>query len=150
MTPTARSTVPEHASRDALFAACRAGDVATLRAMLARESTLVREGDDQGSTVLHAAIAHVDAVRLLLEHGADPNARDQGDNAYALHFAAANGYLDTVRALLDAGGDVHGYGDVHNGDVIGWAVGNGSQVRQEMLTLWSSAAPAITSSRPSR
>ena len=131
----ARSTVPEYASRDALFAACRVGDVATLRAMLERESTLVHERDDQGSTVLHAAIAHVDAMRVLLEHGADPNARDQGDNAYALHFAAANGYLDTVRALLDAGGDVHGYGDVHNGDVIGWAVGNGSNVRQEMLTL---------------
>lgn len=127
--------VPEHTSRDALFAACREGDVATLRAMLERESTLVHERDDDGSTVLHAAIAHVDAVRVLLEHGADPNARDQGDNAYALHFAAANGYLDTVRALLDAGGDVHGFGDVHNGDVIGWAVGNGSKVRQEMLTL---------------
>ncbi len=129
------STVPEHASRDAFFAGCRAGDVATLRAMLERDSTLVHQRDDQGSTALHAAIVHVDAVRVLLEHGADPNARDQGDNAYALHFAAANGYLETVRALLDAGGDVHGYGDVHKGDVIGWAVGNGLNVRHDMLAL---------------
>ena len=45
----------------------------------------------------------VDAVRLLLEHGADPNAREQGDNTYPLQWAAAHGYLDTVRALLDAG-----------------------------------------------
>ena len=117
--------LPEHASLDAFFAACRAGDVATLRALLEKEPTLARERDDEGSTGLHAAVAHVEAVRLLLERGADPNARDRGDNATALHFAAAGGYLETVRALLDAGGDVHGFGDVHNGDIIGWAVGDG-------------------------
>jgi hypothetical protein len=58
---------------------------------------------------------------LLLEHGADPNAREAGDNTYALHWAAAHGHLETARALLDAGGDVHGIGDVHELDVIGWA-----------------------------
>ena len=63
----------------------------------------------------------MDAVRLLLEHGADPNAREAGDNTYALHWAAAHGHTETVRALLDAGGDVHGIGDVHELDVIGWA-----------------------------
>ena len=110
---------------NAFFAACRAGDVATLRVLLEQEPTLARERDGEGSTGLHAAVAHVDAVRLLLERGADPNARDRGDNASALHFAAAGGYLETVRVLLDAGGDVHGFGDVHNGDVIGWAVGDG-------------------------
>ncbi|MGH7615101.1 MAG: ankyrin repeat domain-containing protein [Gemmatimonadales bacterium] len=74
-------------------------------------------------------------MRVLLEHGADPNARDRGDNAYPLHFAAAQGHLETVRALLDAGGDVHGFGDAHNGDVIGWAVGSGSNVPRDMLAL---------------
>ena len=29
--------------------------------------------------------------RLLLEHGADPNAREAGDNTYPLHWAAAHG-----------------------------------------------------------
>jgi ankyrin repeat protein len=63
----------------------------------------------------------VDAVRLLLEHGADPNIREAGDNTYPLHWAAARGHIETVRALLDSGGDVHGFGDVHELDVIGWA-----------------------------
>jgi catechol 2,3-dioxygenase-like lactoylglutathione lyase family enzyme len=58
---------------------------------------------------------------LLLERGADPNAREAGDNAYPLHFAVAKGRLDIARALLDAGGDVHGVGDAHELDVIGWA-----------------------------
>lgn len=105
------------------FAACRAGDPRALRALLAEEPQLVRERDGAGQTGLHLAVAHVEAVRLLLAHGADPNARDLGDNAYPLHFAAANGFLESVRALLDAGGDVHGFGDVHQGDVIGWAAG---------------------------
>src|SRR5262249_45660454 len=59
--------------------------------------------------------------RLLLQHGADPNAREAGDNTYPLHWAAANRHLDIVRALLDAGGDPHGFGDVHELDAIGWA-----------------------------
>jgi hypothetical protein len=63
----------------------------------------------------------VDIVRLLLEHGANPNAREAGDNTYPLHWAAANGHHETVRTLLDAGTDVHGVGDVHELDVIGWA-----------------------------
>lgn len=109
----------------AFFAACRAGDAAALRALLEAEPALARERDEEGSTALHAAIAHPECVRLLLAQGADPNARDRSDNAYALHFAAACGYLETVRALLDAGGDVHGFGDVHKGDVIGWAAGDG-------------------------
>jgi len=64
---------------------------------------------------------HAGVVRLLLDHGADPHAREAGDNTTPLHWAAARGDLDTVRALLDAGADVHGIGDVHELEVIGWA-----------------------------
>ncbi|MBI1876481.1 MAG: ankyrin repeat domain-containing protein [Acidobacteria bacterium] len=109
------------------FEACAKGDVAVLRGLLAHDPSLARvsnpEGRYQGWTGLHSAAqrGHVDAVRLLLDHGADPNAREAGDNTYALHWAAAHGHLETVRALLDAGGDVHGIGDVHALDVIGWA-----------------------------
>ena len=110
--------------RDRFFAACSAGDVATLRELLDAHPTLVQERVGLGQTGLHMAVAHPEAVRLLLERGADPNARDTGDNALALHFAAAMGHLDSVRALLDAGSDVHGHGDLHDGDVIGWAMGD--------------------------
>jgi ankyrin repeat protein len=109
------------------FEACAKGDVQGLRGFLLNHPGLARASNPdarhQGWTGLHAAAkgGHLDAVRLLLEHGADPNAREAGDNTYALHWAAAHGHLETVRALLDAGGDVHGIGDVHELDVIGWA-----------------------------
>ena len=130
-------TPPDSAPADiaACFAACQGGDVEALRSLLARFPALAQARDESGSTPLHAAMAHPACVRLLLEHGADPNARDQGDNAYALHFAAANGRLETVRLLLDAGGDVHGAGDLHQGDVIGWAVGDGEGPSREMVSL---------------
>ena len=106
---------------DAFFAACASGDVARLRDLLDRDPTLARERTRDGTTGLHVAVKHPDAVRLLLEHDADPNARDAGDNALPLHFAAGGGPLESVRLLLDAGSDVHGVGDVHRLEVIGWA-----------------------------
>jgi catechol 2,3-dioxygenase-like lactoylglutathione lyase family enzyme len=74
-------------------------------------------------TELHDAAkrGQLDVVQRLLAEGADPNAREPGDNTYPLHWAAAHGHLEVARALLDAGGDVHGIGDVHALDVIGWA-----------------------------
>jgi ankyrin repeat protein len=105
----------------ALFDAARQGNVEALRSMLDEDAALVHERTPDGSTPLHLAVRYPDAVRLLLERGADPNARDVGDNATALHFAAANRLIDIVRLLLDAGADVHGTGDLHEGDVIGWA-----------------------------
>jgi hypothetical protein len=76
-----------------------------------------------GWTELHSAAqaGRLADVRRLLEQGADPNAREGGDNTYPLHWAAAGSHVEIARALLDAGGDVHGVGDVHMMDVIGWA-----------------------------
>jgi hypothetical protein len=76
-------------------------------------------------------------VRLLLAGGADPNAREEGDNTYALHWAAARGHGAIARALLDAGGDVHGVGDLHELDVIGWAAyfGEPGEGRSRMVEL---------------
>jgi ankyrin repeat protein len=111
------------------FEACSKGDVETLRSLLANDPSLIRSTDPKahykGWTGLHTAakMGHLDAVSLLLKHGADPNAREAGDNTYPLHWAAAQGHLEVVRALLDAGGDVHGIGDLHELDAIGWATG---------------------------
>src|SRR5688572_23631378 len=113
--------------------ACATGDLDTLRGLLQKEPGLARERLAGGTTGLHVAVRHPAAVRLLLEHGANPDARDLGDNATPLHFAAAHGAPDTVRLLLDAGADVHGTGDVHNGDVIGWAAREGNEAVIDLL-----------------
>ena len=126
----------DHSARptvEAFFSACRSGDVAGLRELLARQPGLARE-HHAGTTGLHAAVNHPDAVQLLLEHGADPNVRDEGDNALPLHFAAGGGPLESVRLLLDAGSDVHGVGDLHQMDVIGWAT-IFAQARRDVVDL---------------
>jgi hypothetical protein len=109
------------------FEVCEKGDAEGLRGLLARNPSLVRaenpKAQDRGWTGLHttAKSGHAAAVRLLLKHGADPNAREAGDNTYPLHWAAARKDVEVVRALLDAGGEAHGSGDLHELDVIGWA-----------------------------
>ena len=60
-------------------------------------------------------------MRLLLERGADPNVRDEGDDAFPLHFAAENQDLPVIELLLAHGADPIGTGDGHELDVIGWA-----------------------------
>lgn len=106
-----------------LIEACRDGNSDAVRQLLSGDPEMATARDSHGSTALHAAAArgHLETVRLLLQHGANPNARDAGDNASPLHFAAGGGHRETVRALLDGGADVHGHGDVHEADVIGWA-----------------------------
>jgi ankyrin repeat protein/catechol 2,3-dioxygenase-like lactoylglutathione lyase family enzyme len=113
--------------------ACTAGDLKMLRELLQCDPSLGRERLAGGTTGLHLAVRHAKAVQLLIDHGADPNARDIGDNATPLHFAAASGVLDTVRLLLDTGADVHGTGDLHNGDVIGWAARQGNEAVINLL-----------------
>jgi len=109
------------------FAACQSGDADGLRVFLARNPNLVRvenpKAQHRGWTGLHAAAqaGHAAAVRVLLDRGADPNAREAGDNTCPSHWAAARKDFEILRALLDAGGDVQGSGDVHELDLIGWA-----------------------------
>ena len=74
-------------------------------------------------TPLHTAAQQGDTAKVseLLGAGADPNAREPGDNTTPLHWAAARQNAEIVGALLDAGADAQGAGDLHELDAIGWA-----------------------------
>lgn len=105
----------------AFFAACERGDVDAVREMVQRDPALVAARRPGGATGLHVGVRHPRLVRLLLSVGADPNMREDGDHALALHFAAGAGLVETARVLIDGGSDVHGEGDAHHLGVIGWA-----------------------------
>lgn len=63
--------------------------------------------NDLKAAPLHSAAArgHDKIVKMLLEHGADPNMREQGGFT-PLHSAAQNGDVETIRALLLGGADL--------------------------------------------
>ena len=79
-----------------LFDAARKGDLNRLTALLDAHPEKLYAGEKPyGWTLLHAA-AHkgqLPVVEALLRRGLDVNAREQGDNTYAMHWAAAAGHL---------------------------------------------------------
>ena len=100
------------------------GDLARLNALLDRYPHLIDARAGEGTrTALHQAVFGNSeaAVRLLLERGANPNIRCEGDNAYPLHFAVEKNRFPIVRLLVEHGADTIGEGDYHELGVIGWA-----------------------------
>ncbi|CAG4944610.1 unnamed protein product [Parnassius apollo] len=89
----------------ALLEAAARGAAARLASLL-RAAPHERDAiDENGCSALQRAAAdgHVEVVRLLLEHGADPNKQDHVHGNTALHEAAWKGY-SRCAALLARGG----------------------------------------------
>ena len=99
------------------IAAIHAGDVATLQRLLADNPGLATSrlgGAAKGRTPLHVVADWPgyfpngpQVVRMLIEAGADPNARDpdQPRSETPLHWAASSDDVDVARALIDGGAD---------------------------------------------
>jgi ankyrin repeat protein len=125
------------------FEACAKNDLDALRRFLDDDPALVHAHHPDmpypDATGLHACAVrgHTDAVRLLLERGADIHARDAGDNATALYWAVGQNKLDTARFLIDAGADVNDRRDLHETGVIGFttALRPETEDRTEMVRL---------------
>lgn len=110
-----------------LFNAVGMGDVETVRTLLAEDAGLARatgRGQWGDRTPLHVAAekGQTAIAALLLDHGADIAARDQGDNATPLHWAMQDSHLETIRLLVERGAPVDVTDDMHERGPLGWAV----------------------------
>jgi ankyrin repeat protein len=89
-----------------MLIAATLGDEARVRDLLRGDPSLANAADPCWRRPLSGAVSkgHIAMVQLLLEHGADPNAKEaicQG--GYALHEAAEKGFIDIVQLLLEKG-----------------------------------------------
>lgn len=113
---------------DALVTAIHSGDLARLRELLADHPTLASSslGGRHGSRMPLDVVTDwpgywpngPDAVRLLVEAGADPNAHES-EGETALHWAASSDDAEVAAALIRAGADL----EAPNG-TIGTPLGN--------------------------
>lgn len=87
--------------------AAEVGDVAGIEARLSAGDKVDRLWLHD-YTPLHLASfeGHVECVRCLLRHGADPNLADSDIGMTALHNAALNGHVECVHNLLNSNGNI--------------------------------------------
>lgn len=94
-------------SPQAFFTAIRNNDLATLTAAVKADPSVLNARDERGSTplVLAGYLNHLEAVKLLVEAGADVNT--VGGTGTALMGVCFKGYADIARYLIEAGADVN-------------------------------------------
>jgi len=90
-----------------------------------------------------AAQGHLEIVKLLLAHGADPNLPEEGiaPRGHALYAAAANGHLDIARLLLENGAFPNPPVE-SSADALSRAIAQGNQPMIELLCSYGAARGA--------
>jgi len=98
----------DHYGATALHYAAAGGHLAVMRVLLERGADIDAPGRF-GRAPLHAALPHPEAVRLLLDCGAQLEACDKREWT-ALHWSVADGHCESARLLLERGADVDAAG----------------------------------------
>lgn len=103
-----------------LLISVASGDWSTAARLIRENPASVAQ---EGVLHLMAKSGNIPAVKWLLEHGADPNARwsHWNDLLTPLHLAALAAQVEVTRALLAAGADPSIRDTEHHSDALGWA-----------------------------
>ena len=126
------------------------GDASEVRWSLDQPGVYERDNTYGGATALIAAAGggYVDIVKMLLDKGADANARVQVDGAYgyrlgctALMLGAANGRWDIVKLLIPRVSDINAV-DAKGESALYKAVAN-QRIESIRLLLAAGADPAV-------
>jgi ankyrin repeat protein len=128
--------------------ACHVGDLERVRELLRHDPSLAKRISEyvtyyqaSGSPLKNAAAqGHIEIVKLLLDHGADPNLREEeiAPNGHALYAAAANRQHEIAKLLLEHG--AHPNPEVESSaDALSRAIMNGDQAMIDLLCSYGAA-----------
>lgn len=139
-----RSDTRQEILDEALVWACKSNRVEVL-GLLADHGARVEADPYRGTPLLWAsACAALDAVRWLLDYGADVNQQatfggpGHGEGVTALHLAAERGDMPMIQLLCAAGADVTIKDGLYGSTPVGWADHNGCAAAREYLRSKSS------------
>lgn len=121
MKAAAETLVDRGAPIDTLAAAAGLGRIADVRRLL-RDATA---DDRHRALALASQLGQIDAVKVLLDAGEDPNRfNPTGTHAHTppLHQAIAAGHLDTVKLLIDRGARLDIRDRIYHGTPLAWAI----------------------------
>ena len=90
-----------------LYNAAKQGDIATVKALLAKGADVNAKRNNGRTALMHAVRVHAETGGMLLTEGADINAKDNNGMTALMTPASLYGRTEIVKMLLAKGADIN-------------------------------------------